>query len=116
MESKQWLIIQLYDERYDFNLHIKTFEGTIEELANNECLDVSGFKSYRDGWYEYRSVDRKEIDKYFDEELAATNMLEKVEFETVLCKPLNEINWNDLYFEHPVVSRNMKFGFLDIKK
>lgn len=113
--SKQWLIVQLYDERYDFNLHVKTFTGTLKGLAESENIDVSEFKEYRDGWMAYHKSTRKPLEQYYEEELAGTNKLEKVEFQTILCSTIENIDWNNLYLEHPVVTRNMKFGFLDVK-
>lgn len=118
----KWLVISSHDDRNDFNLEIRTFEGTFEEFE--ESIHHFGFtkeerKEEKDGVYVYHS--KKTQDRYCANinDTAWNEMkknLEVVYFGTVILIPFENLNKEDFYLVNPLVERNIKFGFLDINK
>ena len=117
MEKKKWIVITMYDERWDFNFNLSFFEGTVEEFEKDDyfdsVFDLSN-KEEKDGCYLYKKREALPIE---EEELQeVSDKLETIRFECIYLIPVEKINEKDFLFCDGIVSRNKKYGFLDIKK
>lgn len=114
--SKKWIVITMHDERWDFNFNLSFFEGTVEEFEKDDYVDsIFGLsnKEERDGCYLYK---KREVEPILEEELQeVSDKLETIRFECIYLIPAEKMNEKDFLFCDDIVSRNKKYGFLDIK-
>lgn len=116
MKNKKWIVITMHDERWDFNFNLSFFEGTVEDFEKDDNIDgifdLSNKKEI-DGCYLYKS---SSIEPIWEECLKeVSDKLETVRFECIYLIPVEKINEKDFFFTDGVVSRNKKYGFLDLK-
>lgn len=118
--NMKWLVVSSHDERYDFNLNMNIFNGTIEDFDSSNPY---GFKKEhreegRDGSYIYHEEKRTDrhcsglTDEVWD---TLKDKLDVVSFHTIILIPLENLNKDNFYFMNGLVTRNVKFGFLDTK-
>jgi hypothetical protein len=114
----KWLMISSHDERYDFNLQMKIFNGSIEDFENSIHHDFSKKEREKkeDGSYVYHKENRSNklcsnVDKEVWDKLK--DHLEVISFHTLILVPFENLD-DDFFLENPIVNRNVKFGFLDI--
>ena len=118
---RKWLVVSSHDERNDFNLEMRIFEGTVIEFEDSIYslgLTRNDLDSHVDGVYYYHKERRSnECCSNIDDEdwEVLKEKLEVISFDTVILIPLEKIIFDDFYLYHPIVNRNIKFGFLDIK-
>lgn len=114
---KKWLLITLDDERYYFNFESTITNGTLDEVEYIHSLDKNNRREIN-GIYIYEKVTRTDkhcsiIDENVWEEVLK-KYLDNVQFSAEFLIPFEKINV-DFYLNYPIVNRNVKFGFLDIK-
>lgn len=114
----KYLVITSNDERYDFNLEIKTYEDvSISEICHNEIIDQNELKLVN-GIYKY-SVSKRTKDfpsgcNLSDEEWdIIKEKIDNVSFNFMLIIPFEKLEQSAFYLMDGIVCRNSKFGFLD---
>lgn len=114
----KWLVVSSHDERYDFNLGLKTFDGTVDEFESSPYCDFNKAqrKELRNGIYMYHIEKRNDICENIDDEIwtKIKEHVEVVTFDTLYLIPFENFNDIDFVFQNGIVNRNLKFGFLDI--
>ena len=115
----KWLIVSSHDERYDFNLELKIFNGTIEDFEKSiDCDYIKEEKTkWRNGIYVYHTENRS--NKYctgLDDSMwnKLKENIEVVTFSTTILIPFEYLNDENFILQNPIVNRNLKYGFLDI--
>lgn len=106
----KWLVVSSHDERYDFNLYMSIFNGTKEEFEQRidhffladikDCEEINGV-------YHYHKAVTREF--YLDDKY------DTIHFGTIILIPFDKLMEDDFSLYDPIVSRNVKFGFIDLK-
>lgn len=112
-QKKKWLVITNHDERYDFNLEMSVFRGSLEELEKAFLVSPDGKGSTgaaagKDGVVIYHT-ERREAHESHDD-------IDVVRFWNLMAIPYSVLRKDDFFLYNPVVVKNRKFGFLDEKK
>lgn len=115
----KYLIISSHDERYDFNLEVRVFNGVVEDFEKSIDCDYTKEEKteWKDGIYVYHTENRN--NKYctsIDDNTwnKLKNDVEVVTFSTTILIPFDLLKDEDFIFQNPIVERNLKYGFLDL--
>lgn len=120
MDNKKWLVVESHDERYDFNLQITNFFGTVEQFEEKikNFYDIEHDKEVENGKIVYRKRNTASIKHVLNsaELEGAEDVFQVVYFAMTMLIPLDEIAKDDFYIYDEITHKNIKFGFIDFKE
>lgn len=109
-QKKKWLVLTNHDERYDFNLEVTVFRGSLAELeAAYSLCNQAPLKptECKDGVVIYHTENRKPHEVHDD--------IDVVGFWNLIAIPYSLLRKDDFFLYNPVAIKNRKHGFLDEK-
>lgn len=116
----KWLVLSSHDERYDLNLQLRVFHGTLEDFEkNDEGADYTREqrKEWKDGVYVYH---RKHRSNEYGPNILKEDWdiikahVELVYYSTTILIPFECLLDENFFLENPIVEKNVKFGILDL--
>ena len=90
-QKKKWLVIMNHDERYDFNLEMTVFRGSIDELERefHVFTESKGPSVGKDGVVVYHSESRESHEEHDD--------IDVVRFSNLIAIPYSVLRKDDFF-------------------